>query len=173
MSEDANKRRMAGLFKTWGQEWRKSRGLKPKGDADMPLGKYTAAKERERRRKVRLTVAKEAREVQDMARQTAVQALEVIKDVLMNGERDSDKLSAANIVLERAYGKSTQINVNDNVNRNGTKEEVSSAELDKRIETALGRVEELAGRKAKPAKGAHRPVNLRQRNRNTDRSTVH
>jgi undecaprenyl pyrophosphate synthase len=173
MTEDSHKRRMEGLFKTWGQRWRKSKKLPTAGGLDMPTAKKTAAQIREQRRKVKLTVAKEARDVQDMARQTAVQALEVIKDVLMNGHRDSDKLSAADIILERAYGKATQPNVNTNVNLNGRKEEVTSAELDKRIETALRGVEELTGRKVKPNKGPERPVNLRKRNSDTGRSTVH
>ena len=172
MSEDSHKKRMDGLFKTWGQYWRKGKKLK-QVDGTMKLSNEKISEQRKRQLKVKLTVAKEAREVQDMARQTAVQALETIKDILMNGERDSDKLSAANMVLERAYGKATQVNVNDNVNRNGSSKEVGAAELDKRIETALGRVEELAGRAPKPSKGTQRPVNLRQRNRDTDGSTVH
>jgi hypothetical protein len=171
MSEDSHKRRMAGLFKTWGQRFRKDKGLKKIGGAEME--KKSRAREREQRKIAKLTVAKEARQVQDDARQTATAAFEVIKDVMMNAERDSDKLTAANIVLERAYGKATQINVNDNVNRNGNKEEVSAAELDKRIEEAIRGVEELTGGATKPPKGSQRPVNLRQRNRNSGRTVVH
>jgi uncharacterized membrane protein YccC len=163
---------MAGLFKTWANLYKLNKGITPMSKKEKQ--RRSRGVERANRNKVRLTVAKEAREIQEMARKSAAQAMDVAREILANPlERASDRLAAGNFITERAYGKATQTNVNAQVDANGDTKAVSAKELDQRIEKAIRGVEELTGRTGKPDPSSQRPVNVRKRYRHTSGSTVH
>jgi hypothetical protein len=172
MSEEANARRIAGAIRGWASCYKKDKGITPMTKKEKRQNSKDVA--RGHRGKIRLTVAKEAREIQDMARQSAAQAMEVARQIMVDPlERASDRMAAASFITERAYGKATQTNVNAQVDTNGTKKEIGPEELDRRIEKALRGVEELTGRASKPKAGPQRSVNVRKRYRNTSGTTVH
>jgi hypothetical protein len=105
------------------------------------------------KRKVKLhesKVIREAKEIQDIARMHALDAIKALVKI-MNSETASDQavITAANVMLERGYGKAIQSNINQNYNTDAKPTEVNQAELDRRIEAALNRVEELTGGKGK------------------------
>lgn len=171
LSEDANRRRILGALRGVMSKYKISKGITPM----KKIRRRQKSKDMERhaRERVRLTVAKEARDIQNMARQSASQAIEVARIILADPfARASDRLSAANFITERAYGKATQTNVNANVDANGSEKEISAEELDQRVKTALARVEGITGRTAKPQASPNRPVNLRKRNRHPGSSTI-
>lgn len=171
ISEDANRRRVMGILKGLASQYKLKRGVALVSKAQRRQRSKDI--ERQAKERVRLTVAKEARDVQDMCRQSASQAIEVARVILADPfARASDRLAAANFITERAYGKATQTNVNASVDANGNKKEISAEELDQRVATALDRVERITGRAAKPTKGPDRPVNIRKRYRHPGSSTV-
>lgn len=47
-------------------------------------------------------------ELKEAFKALAPRALEVLADVMNNGVRDSDKVKAAEVILDRGYGKATQ-----------------------------------------------------------------
>lgn len=171
ISAEAQKRRVAGMMRSWASHYKRRKGIESVGKhqkrqiiKDLARGK---------RQKIRETVARELRDIQDIARRNAVGAMEVAKEIMANSDKDSDRLAAANLILERAYGKATQTNVNANVNANGSAKEVTAEELNERVGKALSRVEELTGRSTKPAPSQNGPAHVRQRHRNTGGTSVH
>jgi hypothetical protein len=117
---------------------------------------------------LRETVAREAREIQDKARRFADAAITRAFKVLNDPTAaDAAALQAADLILNRAYGKPQQTNTNLNVNANGKNSDVSGTELDERIASALKRVEELAGREKQAPARKKQPANLRKLDRNT------
>lgn len=162
LTPEANARRFAGLRKTW----KKHIDRYQKGKKVTPM-KSKEAKARSPRVRLRTTIVKEAREIQDLARTHAAQAMrrmaEIINDPMTPG---NIAVAAAEAILNRAYGKPNQTNTNLNVDANGKNSEVSGTELDQRIATALKRVEDLTGREAKAPAGKKQPADLRKLDRN-------
>jgi hypothetical protein len=169
-SPEANARRLEGLRKTWAIHNKKA----AKGELD---GISIYSKRRSRYMKVkpprhprvvlRETVAREAREIQDMARRFASAAMQRAFNVINDPTAaDTAVLQAADLILNRAYGKPNQTNTNLNVDANGKISEVSGAELNQRIAEALKRVESIAGREQQALKGKKQPANLRKLDRN-------
>lgn len=121
--------------------------------------------------KLREKVAREAREIQTLARHFATAAVETAAQAMLDPtEPLSARLQAAALILDRAYGKAVQPNTNMNVDANGKPREVTSSELDRRINETLAAVERITGRAGKAPKGKEQPADLRQRNRNPDGS---
>lgn len=121
--------------------------------------------------RLRETVAREAREIQDFARKHATAAMERMAYIVNNpASPENAQIAAAAVILDRAYGRPTQTNTNLNIDANGKPTEVSTSELDRRIDEALRAVEALTGRARKAAKGKEQPADLRERNRNPDGS---
>jgi hypothetical protein len=115
---------------------------------------------------LRETVAKEAREIQDMARKFASAAMNRAFSVLADPTAaDTAVLQAADLILNRAYGKPNQTNTNLNVDANGKISEVSGAELNKRIAEALKRVEDITGRERQAPARKKQPADLRKLDR--------
>jgi hypothetical protein len=53
--------------------------------------------------------------LREAAKQYTMRSLEVLVDVMENGKKDSDRVAAANAILDRGHGKATQhIEVGDN-----------------------------------------------------------
>lgn len=171
MHPEAHARRVAGMIRSWASHYRRRKGIKP---MTKKMKRQTSHDvKRGQRQKIRETVARELRDIQDIARRNAVAAMEVAKEIMANSDKDSDRLAAANLILERGYGKATQTNVNANVNANGSAKEVSAEELNQRVGKALSRVEELTGRSTKPPASQNGPAHVRQRHRNTGGTSVH
>lgn len=53
-------------------------------------------------------VSKAKRELAAMAKDKAERALEVLADIMERGESDAARVSAANAILDRGYGKPSQ-----------------------------------------------------------------
>lgn len=53
-------------------------------------------------------ISKAKRELADMAKDKAEQALAVLAEIMMTGESDAARVSAANSILDRGYGKPFQ-----------------------------------------------------------------
>lgn len=110
-------------------------------------------------------VVKEAKDMQDKARSLADEALDAIRRVMKSDESsDQAVLQAANSILDRAYGKAAQTNINANVNADAKPTEISGPELDKRIAEALNRVEELTRRTSEASESEDRPTDIRKYN---------
>lgn len=121
--------------------------------------------------RLRETVAREAREIQDFARKHSMAAIQLAAQIMADPHApESARLQAMDLVLNRAYGKPNQTNTNLNVDANGKPREVSTTELDRRIEEALGAVEDLTRRTVQKTKGKEQPADVRERNRNPDGS---
>ena len=116
--------------------------------------------------KLRTTVAREAREIQDLARMHADQAMRRMAEIINNPHSQENLvIAAAEVIFNRAYGKPNQTNTNLNVDANGKPAEVSGTELNQRIAQALKRVEDITGRAGEAAKGKKQPANLRKLDR--------
>ena len=121
--------------------------------------------------RLRETVAKEARDIQDMARRHATAAMERMAHIVNNPTSpENAQIAAAAVILDRAYGRPNQTNTNLNVDANGKPTEVSTTELDRRIAEALRAVEALTGRAREKTKGKEQPADVRERDRNPDGS---
>ena len=111
------------------------------------------------------TLGAEARDIQDLARQFAVEALQAMVDILDNPDAsDSNKLAAANSLLDRAYGKSPVTNFNVNASVDAKPSDLDEKSLDRRLVDVLSKVEKLTGPAAKIETDEDRPSNLRKYN---------
>ena len=157
---------------------RKALGLPE--NRESPVSKYRVSRytrsgtnKRPKHPRVRLreTVAKEAREIQDIARRHATAAIEKMAHIVNNpASPENAQIAAAAVILDRAYGRPNQTNTNLNIDANGKPTEVSTSELDRRIDEALRAVEILTGRARKAPKGKEQPADVCERDRNPDGS---
>lgn len=91
-------------------------------------------------RRSRLTVA----EIQEKARQYGIDALKALREVIEKPTAsDLAKISAAQTLLDRGYGRPTQTNLNTTVNTDGSPPEITDKELNRRIEETLRATEAL------------------------------
>lgn len=110
-------------------------------------------------------VVAEARDIQDIARQYSLDAMQALADILSNPESaDNAKIAAANVILERGYGKAAATNLNINANMNASPKELDSRELDRRSAEIISRIERLTDGKSEEVKSKNRPLNLRDYN---------
>lgn len=56
---------------------------------------------------------KSGKELREAARQYTVQALEVLRDIALSGESEAARVSAANALLDRGYGKPSTVLAGD------------------------------------------------------------
>lgn len=168
LTPEQHQKRMEALMRGWQTSARKRRG-------ERVVTAETKKRTRIRKRiRLRETVAKEAREIQEIARQRAVSAMNRLAEIIDNpASKDSDAIAAIAVTLDRAYGKATQTNVNANLDANGQNKDISATELNQRIEKALKRVAELTGGKPEAPPSKDRPADLRKRNPDTGSSSVH
>ena len=139
------------------------------------ISKYTDRtinkKPKHPRVRLRETVAKEARDIQDMARRHATAAMERMAHIVNNpASPENAQIAAAAVILDRAYGRPNQTNTNLNVDANGKPTEVSTTELDRRITEALRAVEALTGRARQAPKSKEQPADIRERDRDPNGS---
>lgn len=161
-------RKMAAMHRGWGTRVRKASGEK------IVSIEQKRKKEERVRVKLRETIVMEAREIQEIARMAASRAMRALENIIDDeGSRTSDKLTAINILLDRAYGKAAQTNVNTNIDANNKEADVSATELDRRIKAALNRVEAITGGAGEAPPGEERPPDICEYDRDPNSSTKH
>jgi len=165
LTVDANKKRFAGLIKSWETIQRKLNG------EEIVSMKTMVHKIRRKRARLRLTVAKEHREIQEKARTAASAVMDRLIEIAQTSTMESMAIQAAQVVLDRAYGKSIQTSVSASADGKKTSE-ITGKQLDERYQQVLERVESLTRGAGKEAKSEKRPVDLREHNRNPDRSKL-
>ncbi len=164
LEPEAHDRRMRGLFKAWDYKFGTHRGEK----------RMTVRKLRRKRTRLHITVAKEARDIQNIARTHATEAMQRLAEIVNDrGSMDSVAIAAAQVIFDRAYGKAANTNINANVNANEKPSEVTAKQLDERIVEAIKRVEELTGGAPKAVKGKKRPPDVRKPDRDPNSPTQH
>ncbi len=136
-SPETRAKRMQGLYKFWHLLSRKRKGEK------ILNPKPSHAKAKRKRIKLRETVAKEAREIQELARKNADAAMKRVAQIAHTSPNETAALAAAALLFDRAYGRPNQTNINANLDANGKATDVSQKELDTRIEKALERIDSL------------------------------
>jgi hypothetical protein len=110
-----------------------------------------------------IQIVRDAREIKELAAKHAPSAIKVIADIMNNPKTlDAVRLAAANALVDRGYGKSTQTSVTATVNADGKPSEVDDKTLDERIKSALTRIERVAGRETKPPPREKRSINVRK-----------
>jgi hypothetical protein len=167
-SEESRVRSMLGKLRGCETRARISRG------ENIVTIKKINEKHKRQRVKLRESVIREAREIQEMARMTAESAMICLQQLIESPEtRPSDKISAISLLLDRAYGKATQTNVNTNIDANGKEADVSATELDRRIKTALDRVEAITGGAGETPASTERPADVRELDRDPNSTTKH
>lgn len=113
-----------------------------------------------------------AADIQNMAREEAEAFFRVICEIAANEEAPpAVRLQAANMGLDRAFGKAATTNFNVNANMDAKPEELDDNALRRRIAQNLARAETLEQRLAagsssdgKTIEGEARPVNIRKYN---------
>lgn len=118
----------------------------------------------EKMKRARATLIKTTFDLQEEARKHAEDAVRTLSDIMNNPDAtDSTKVNAATAILDRAYGKPTQTNLNTNVNSDGDATDLNSDELEQRINRTLERVERVAGRTREALAGEEGPPDIRKR----------
>ena len=129
-----------------------------------PAYRELAMKRTRVRLKIQRAQALEAHELQQIARENATLAMNTLVEISGNGRApEANRIAASVAILDRAYGKASQTSINANIT-NGKKSDLDGTELDKRINQALKRAEELTKRAPKKAEGEERPTDLRKYN---------
>lgn len=166
MPPEAHKKRMASLFKFW--EKRSNQYHEKRLMINV-----ARKKEKRTRIKLKLTVAREQREIQEVARKNAQAVIERMAEIAQTSFNETAAIAAAQVILDRAYGKANQTNINASVDANGKPTDISEKELNTRINQALKRVEALTGGAPKAPKGEERPADVREHDRDPDSTTQH
>jgi len=98
--------------------------------------------------------AMEIRDVQELAKRSMKAGLDRVNKIIADEKsQDHTALACVAFLADRAYGKAVQPNLNASVNENGSPNEISDAELAKRIDETLSRINAITGGKTKPPKG--------------------
>jgi hypothetical protein len=163
MAPEAHKKRMQGLYKGWHIKSQLRKGEKV-------VLKHAGSNKSRKRKRLRLleTVAKEAREIQEIARKNAAAAMKRMAQIAQTSPNETAAIAATMLLMDRAYGKATQTNINANLDANGKTTDISQKELDTRIDTALKRIDSLTGGAPKAAKSKAPPIDLRKLDRDPD-----
>lgn len=169
MSPESHARRMAGLQKTYEIQRRKAAGER----VPMPVRKKNHLI-RKKRIRLHAKMVKELREIQEIARRNAEDAMNRCIEIMNEpSATHMVQLAAAQVVLERGYGKANQTNTNVNVDANGKENEVTAGELDQRVAQALKRVEALTGGAPKKKARERLPPDLRKCDGNPGGGALH
>ena len=116
---------------------------------------------------LRKMIGLEYKEMQEIARQNAEDAMQVYLDIMRDPETaPSVKLAAADRVMERAFGKTAQMNLNINTSIDSNPMDLSDADLTREIKAIVGKVKtiESGGSQTEEVEGEVRPKNLREYN---------
>lgn len=161
MSPEAHVKRMRGMYKFWHLQSLKRQGVKV-------VMKPSHTKVKRKRLRLQETVAKESREIQELARKNADAAMRRVAEIAKTSPNETAALAAAALLFDRAYGKANQTNINAHLDANGKATDISQKELDTRIDKALDRIESLT-RGAPKAPARQEPlIDLRKLDRDPD-----
>jgi hypothetical protein len=117
------------------------------------------------RTKIEEQIVRDAREIKELAARHAPDAVKIIAEIMINPRSlDAVRLAAANALIDRGYGKATQTSVTATVNADGKPSEIDDKSLDERINSALTRIERVAGGAAKPPPRKKRSIDIRKLN---------
>ena len=130
-------------------------------------------KAKRQRVRLRMTVAKEQREIQEMARKGADAVMKRMFEIATTSMNETAAIAAGQVMLERGYGKANQTNINATIDANGKATDVSQKELDTRVAKVVERIEALTGGEAKAPKSKERPADVRELDRDPDSSSLH
>lgn len=115
------------------------------------------------RTKLEEKIVRDAREIKDLAAMHAPEAIKVIAEIMKDVKTlDAVRIVAANALIDRGYGKATQMSVTATVNADGKTSEIDDKELTSRINSALERVERITGREKQPPKSEERSTDVRK-----------
>lgn len=141
--------------------------LRNEADDSELVGIGYRMKEMKRNRakiKIKRALALEAHELQQLARENATAAMQTLIEIAKNKRApEATRIAASSVILDRGYGKASQTSITANIT-NGKAGDLTPDELDKRINRALHRVEELTTRKTEARAGQKRPADIRQLN---------
>jgi hypothetical protein len=116
---------------------------------------------------LRKMIGLEYKEMQEIARQNADEAMQVYLDIMRDPDSaGSVKLAAADRIMERAFGKTAQMNLNVNATLDGNPMDLSDADLTREIKAIVGKVKtiESGGSQTEEVESEVRPKNLREYN---------
>ena len=116
-------------------------------------------------KRVYAKVTKTHLEIQERIRAKADALLDVLEELaLSDTSSENARLAAVQQLMDRAYGKATQTNVNANLDSDAKPKDISTRELDKRIEETLERVERVTGGVQEEAESPERSIDIRKYN---------
>lgn len=167
-SEEGHQRRLQGLRKTWTILSLKSKGI--------PVKTKAGEKKVYRRKRLRLrsTLAKEYRDIQDMARTYAHEAMKKMAEIVQDpNSHPMAIIAATNVILERGYGKANQPNTNLNMDMNGKTNEIGTKELDQRVAKTLERIEAITGRAPPKVRRKEQLADVCELDRDTGGTKLH
>lgn len=160
MTPEAHQKRMQGLRRAHAV----SALMHKKGIKYVGI-KGKAKLHKQKRIRLRLTIAKEYREIQDSARRAADAVMKRMFAIVENpNTQDSAAIAAGQVILERAYGKANQPNTNMNMDMNGKTNEIGTKELDQRVAKALERIEAITGRAPTKVERQEQSADIRKLN---------
>lgn len=136
ITPEQNERRLMGLRKAWAHSSRKRAG------EDIGMTIYQKKK---KGKQAWLTEAKRHAEIQTRAQQYSWElGIEELAKMIKDPETPKNvKLGCIEAMLNRAFGKATQINANVEVGTNATDRELSRVELERQIRATLEEVKQL------------------------------
>jgi hypothetical protein len=99
-----------------------------------------------------------------LARENASAAMQTLIEISKDKRAPQpSRIAASAVILDRGYGKSSQVTMSANLNT-GKANEITGDELDKRIGQTLKRVEELTRRAPKAPPSEKGPRDIRKLN---------
>jgi hypothetical protein len=167
LTEESNNKRLKALLKAWKTNARKAAGEKFVTDRKKRL------KAKRQRVRLKMTVAREQREIQEIARKGADAVMKRMFEIATESMNETAAIAAGNVLLERAYGKANQTNINATIDANGKATDVSQKELDTRVAKVVERIEALTGGAAKAATSKDGSADVRKLDRDPDSPTQH
>lgn len=139
------------------------RGAKHHEVPDNALRKRAMLRNRLKLAKAK-AVALEHHELQQLARENATLAMQTLIEISRNPRApEATRIAASAVILDRGYGKASQTTITANVG-NGKNNQLTGDELDKRVDKALKRVEELTNRTRKAPPSPNGSPDLRKLN---------
>lgn len=110
-----------------------------------------------------IAIAMSARELKELCATKARRAIKVL-EAIMESDRapDQARITAAQALIERAFGKATQMNVTAMVESDAKASEIDDKTLSTRIDETIARIERIAGGETKPPQREKRSINVRQ-----------
>jgi hypothetical protein len=154
-----------GVLNPFGMEgFARRKNAKDSWFETAPALREKAMKRKRVQLEVKKAIALEAHELQQLARENASLAMQTLIEISSNNRApEATRIAASVSILDRAYGKASQTSITANVS-NGKTKDLDGAELDKRINDTLKRVEAVTNRTPKAGTSKERPADLRKLN---------